>query len=70
MNHVSLDFTKQLLPRYDTLHTEITSGKLSSNADLSFVKTFYFLTKLVKQKKSHFSDNVTQTAETTDETSE
>ena len=53
-----LDFYQQLFPRYEVLHEEITNGKLASSADLSFVKTFHYLTKLIKRKKGDFSDNV------------
>ena len=53
-----LDFYQQLFPRYDALKEEITNGKLAKTADLSFVKTFQFLTKLIKRKKGDFSDTV------------
>ena len=53
-----LDFYTHLFPRYDALKEEITAGKLSKTADLSFVKSFQFLTKLIKRKKGDFSDTV------------
>ena len=53
-----LDFYTHLFPRYETLKEEITAGELSKKADLSFVKSFQFLTKLLKRKKKDFSDTV------------
>ena len=60
-----LDFYQQLFPRYDALREEITNGKLAKTADLSFVKTFQYLTKLIKRKKGDFSDTVHTEDDTT-----